>query len=54
LHAISFATGVVILLTFAYGLLENMGFPQISYLWIFPTTITLWVLAVWYYSRRYA
>jgi hypothetical protein len=54
LHAIGFATGAISLLTFAYGLLENVGFPQLSYIWIFPATIMLWGLAVSYYSRRYA
>ena len=54
LHAIGFATGFMIVLTFAYGLLENIGFEQLSYIWIFPATIMLWGLAVWYYSRRYA
>ena len=54
LHAIAFTLGIIIVATFTCGLLENVGFPQLSYIWIFPATTLLWVLAVWYYSRRYA
>jgi hypothetical protein len=54
LHAIGFATGAISLLSFAYGLLENVGFPQLSYFWIFPATVILWGGALSYYTRRYA
>ncbi len=53
LQAIGFAAGAVSLLTFAYGLLENVGVPQLSYIWIFPATTFLWGLGQAYFSRRY-
>ncbi len=53
LQAIGFAAGAVSLLTFAYGLLENVGAPQLSYIWIFPATTFLWGIGQAYFSRRY-
>jgi hypothetical protein len=53
LLAIGFAAGVTSLLTFSYGFLENMGFPPISLLWVFPVMILLWGLGLAFISRRY-
>lgn len=53
LLAISFAAGVTSLLTFSYGFLENVGFPPISLLWVFPVMILLWGLGLAFISRRY-
>lgn len=44
------ATGV---LTFAYGFLENVGFPRLSYIWILPLMVMLWGLGLGIASRRY-
>jgi len=41
--AISFA--IVGLSTFTYGFLENIGFPHIPYVWVFPFMIASWGLA---------
>lgn len=40
--AISFA--VVGLTTFTYGFLENVGFPHLPYVWVFPFMIATWGL----------
>ena len=53
LLAIGFAAGVTSLLTFSYGFLENVGFPPISLLWVFPTMILLWGFGLVFISRRY-
>lgn len=45
------ATGI---LTFAYGFLENVGFPQINLIWVLPLMIALWGIGVAIASRRYA
>ena len=53
LLSIGFAAGTTGLLTFSYGFLENVGFPRISLLWIFPIMILLWGLGQAFISRRY-
>lgn len=53
LLAIGFAAGTTGLLTFSYGFLENIGFPSISLLWVFPTMILLWGLGLAFISQRY-
>jgi len=42
LEALAFGFGAAGVLTFAYGFLENAGFPQLSYIWVFPVMIALW------------
>jgi hypothetical protein len=53
LQAIGFAAGTTGLLTFAYGFLELVGFPQFSTFFIFPMMIMLWGLGLAYFTRRY-
>ena len=53
LMAIGFAAGVTGLATFAYGFLENIGFPHLPLVWIFPMIIFLWGLGTTYFSRKY-
>jgi hypothetical protein len=49
--AIAFAgTGVI---TFAYGFLQGVGFPQVSWLAIWPIMATLWALGSFVSFRRY-
>lgn len=50
--AISFA--IVGLTTFTYGFLENVGFPHIPYVWIFPFMIATWGLATPVVARAYS
>ena len=49
--AISFA--IVGLVTFTYGFLENVGFPHIPYVWIFPFMIATWGLSMPLVARSY-
>src|SRR5437879_13226528 len=42
LEALGFGFGAAGMLTLAYGFLENAGFPQLSYIWVFPVMIALW------------
>jgi hypothetical protein len=44
------ATGI---LTFAYGFLENVGFPKLSYIWILPAMVILWGFGQAVASVRY-
>lgn len=49
--AISFA--VVGLTTFTYGFLENVGFPHIPYVWIFPFMIAIWGISTPLVARTF-
>lgn len=53
MNAIAFAAGATGIATFTYGFMENAGFPQLSWIWIFPLMIALWGLALPVVSRRY-
>lgn len=53
LQAIGFAAGATSMLTFAYGLLENVGLPHLSLIYVFPLTVALWGLSLSYFTRRY-
>jgi len=53
LEALAFGFGAAGMLTFAYGFLENAGFPQLSYIWVFPTMIALWGIGGAIASYRY-
>jgi len=53
LEALAFGFGTAGMLTFAYGFLENAGFPQLSYIWVFPVMIALWGIVGAIALRRY-
>jgi hypothetical protein len=53
LEALAFGFGAAGMLTFAYGFLENAGFPHLSYLWVFPLMIGLWGIGGAIASYRY-
>lgn len=53
LEALAFGFGAAGMLTFAYGFLENAGFPRISYTWVFPLMIGLWGIGGAIATRRY-
>jgi hypothetical protein len=53
LEALAFGFGAAGMLTFAYGFLENAGFPQLSYIWVFPLMILLWGIGGAVASYRY-
>jgi len=41
------------MLTFAYGFLENIGFPHFPTIWTFPIMLFLWGAAFGYFNQRY-
>jgi hypothetical protein len=53
LEALAFGFGAAGMLTFAYGFLENAGFPQLSYIWVFPLMLALWGVGGAVASYRY-
>jgi hypothetical protein len=53
LEALAVGFGAAGMLTLAYGFLENAGFPQLSYIWVFPTMIALWGIGGAIASYRY-
>lgn len=53
LQAIGFAAGAVSLLTFGYGLLENVGFPPFSIFLVFPLMVMIWGLSSTILRHRY-
>jgi hypothetical protein len=53
LEAIGFSFGATGMLTFAYGFLQNVGFPQLSWIYILPLMIALWGIGSGVAARRY-
>src|SRR5437016_3813565 len=53
LDALAFAFAGSALLTFTYGLLENVGFPRPSYSYVWPVMGALWVIGTTFAKRRY-
>ena len=53
LYALAFSFGATGLLTFSYGLLQNAGLPQVSFIAVFPAMIALWGLGSVIASLRY-
>ena len=53
LEALAFAFGATALISFAYGLLGNAGFPQLSWVWVMPLMIALWGVGGAVAARRY-
>ncbi len=41
------------LITFAYGFLENVGFPHFPTLWVLPIMFALWGISLGYFIRKY-
>lgn len=52
-EGLAFGFGAAGILTFSYGFLENVGFPHISLLWVFPFMIALWGIGAAIAARRY-
>lgn len=53
LQAVTFSAIVTGLITFSYGFLENIGFPHLPSLFIFPLMIALWGIGVGIFSVKY-
>jgi len=52
-QAVVFSAVTTGLITFAYGFLENVGFPNFPTIWILPMMFALWGLSLGYFHRRY-
>lgn len=52
-EALAFGFGSAGILTFSYGFLENVGFPHISWIFVWPLMIALWGIGAAIFSRRY-
>lgn len=53
LEALAFAFGGTALLTFGYGFLQLVGFPQVSWFFVWPVMGTLWMAGKARADRRY-
>ncbi len=53
LYALAFAFAASGLLSFTYGLLETVGLPHLSWVWIFPMMIAFWGIGSWLAARKY-
>ncbi|MDQ2714617.1 MAG: hypothetical protein M3Z08_06900 [Chloroflexota bacterium] len=52
-EALAFGFGSAGILTFSYGFLELVGFPHISWLYVWPLMIALWGIGGAIVTRRY-
>jgi len=53
LLAITFSAVLTGLITFSYGILENIGFPKLPTLAVFPILCVLWGVGFGYFTARY-
>jgi len=52
-EALAFGFGSAGILTFSYGFLENIGFPHLSWIFVFPLMIAMWGIGAAIAARRY-
>ena len=52
-EALGFAFAASALLTFSYGFLENVGFPHISWICVWPVMGLMWMIGLALARRRY-
>jgi hypothetical protein len=53
LLAITFSAVLTGLITFSYGILENIGLPKLPTLAVFPILFVLWGVGFGYFTMRY-
>jgi low affinity Fe/Cu permease len=53
LLAVTFSAALTGLITFSYGILENIGFPKLPTLAVFPILFVLWGIGLGYFTTRY-
>ncbi len=53
IEALACAFGGTALITFSYGFLENVGFPHISWFFVWPIMAVLWLISEAIAMRRY-
>ncbi|MFN8411415.1 MAG: hypothetical protein U0Z26_03405 [Anaerolineales bacterium] len=51
--AIMFSAVATGLITFSYGLLENVGFPPFPTIWVLPMMFMLWGFSLGYFWKKY-
>jgi len=51
--ALVVASGGIVVLTFAYGTLQNVGLPPLNLMYITPLLVACWGLGLAWASRRY-
>ncbi|RMG98074.1 MAG: hypothetical protein D6706_07570 [Chloroflexi bacterium] len=54
LNAISLAAGATGIITFTIGFLQTVGFPDLSWIFIFPLLIALWGISILIFTLRYS
>jgi hypothetical protein len=54
LEGMGFAFAASAVVTFAYGLLQNTGLPQVNWMWVWPVMAPLWCLGLVIARRRCA
>lgn len=52
-NAIMFSAVSTGLVTFSYGLLENVGFPSFPTIWVLPMMFMLWGFSLGYFWKKY-
>ena len=53
LEALGFAFAMTAVLTFAYGFLQTVGFPTVSWMWVLPVMSALWGVGLLLAGQRY-
>ncbi len=53
LEALAVAFGAGSVLTFGYGLLQGVGLPALSWLWVWPVYAVCWLVGLFVARRRY-
>jgi ABC-type multidrug transport system permease subunit len=53
LEALALSFGVTCVVTWSYGLLEYVGFPDVSLIWVPPFMLLFWSISVHIASQRY-
>jgi hypothetical protein len=53
LEALGFGFAGTAFLTFTYGFLQNIGFPQVSWFFVWPVMAVLWLIGLAVASRKY-
>ncbi|HNO94939.1 MAG TPA: hypothetical protein PKJ84_12260, partial [Anaerolineales bacterium] len=52
-YAIMFSAVATGLITFSYGLLENVGFPPFPTIWVLPMMFMFWGFSLSYFWKKY-
>ena len=53
LQALAFAFAGTAVLTLTYGFLENVGFPNLNWVWVWPLMGVLWSVGQTFAKRKY-